>query len=269
MFSRRDLLKLGLISGAYGVLGPAPRRRAFADGLPPSPPTTAFLVELPIAPIAQPVAPFPTRADPGDCVNVDGTTAFHVHGPRVAPTNTQFFLIHERAAPHSFHPQLPANVIWGYDGMMPGPTFMARSGTPFLVRFVNDLPENDPVGIGEPISAIHRHGGWQFPEDDGNPLDTFCSGQSRDYFYPNEADDLQEQNEHSTLWYHDHAIDITGPNVYRGLAGFFLSFNTLDTGNETDPPPALGLPSGDFDIGLVIQDRLFDRNGFLVYDKDR
>jgi len=68
------------------------------------------------------------------------------------------------------------------------------------------------------------------------------------------------------MWYHDHAIDITAENVYRGLAGFYVSFNTLDTGNETDPPPALGLPSGDFDIGLVIQDRLFDRNGFLVYD---
>ncbi|TMA48655.1 MAG: hypothetical protein E6J83_02960, partial [Deltaproteobacteria bacterium] len=206
MFSRRDLLKLGLISGTYGLLGPAPRRRAFADGLPPSPRTTPFLVELPIAPIAQPVAPFPTRGDPGNCVNVDGTTAFHVHGPRVVPTNTQFFLIHERVGAHAFHPQLPPNVIWGYDGMTPGPTFMARSGTPFLVRFVNDLPENDPVGIGEPINAIHRHGGWQFPEDDGYPLDTFCAGQSRDYYYPNEADDLDEQNEHSTLWYHDHAI---------------------------------------------------------------
>ena len=279
MFSRRDLLKLGLISGAYGVLGPAPRRRAFADGLPPSPPTTAFLVELPIAPIAQPVAPFPTRADPGDCVNVDGTTAFHVHGPRVVPTNTQFFLIHERAAPHSFHPQLPANVIWGYDGMMPGPTFMARSGTPFLVRFVNDLPENDPVGIGEPISAIHRHGGWQFPEDDGYPLDTFCSGQSRDYFYPNEADDLDPQNEHATLWYHDHAIDITAQNVYRGLAGFFLNFDEVDSMlGEVDPNPRalrlpgrmVSLPSGgmfrEFDVPLVFQDRRFDPNGFLVYD---
>ena len=26
------------------------------------------------------------------------------------------------------------------------------------------------------------------------------------------------------------------------------------------------MPSGEFDIGLVVQDRQFDRNGFLVYD---
>ena len=279
MLTRRDLLKLGLVSGAYSLLGPTPRRRLFADELPSSPSTTPFVVELPIAPVKQSVAPFPTQADPGNCVNADGTTAFHVHGPRVVPTNTQFFLIHEQATPHSFHPELPSNVTWGYDGMVPGPTFLAQSGTPFLVRFVNDLPQNDPVGIGEPITVIHRHGGFQFEEDDGYPLDTFCCGQSRDFFYPNEADDLQEQNEHSTLWYHDHAIDITGPNVYRGLAGFFLNFDQVDTiaGEVDTSPRALRLPgrmvslaSGEtfreFDVPLVVQDRQFDQNGFLVFD---
>src|SRR5438552_13010898 len=279
MLARRDILKAGLAGGAYSLLGSSSRRRAFADTLPSSPRTTPFVVELPIAPLARPVDPFPTLADPANCVNVDGTTAFHVSGPRAVPTNTQFFLIHERAASHSFHPELPPNVIWGYDGMSPGPTFLARSGTPSLVRFVNDLPMNDPVGIGEPISAIHRHGGFQFPEDDGYPLDTFCTSQSRDYFYPNEADDLQEQNEHSTLWYHDHAIDITGMNVYRGLAGFFLNFDRVDSiAGELDtgaaalrlPGRMVALPSGDqfrqFDVPLVFQDKRFDQNGFLAFD---
>src|SRR5437867_3281256 len=191
MLTRRQMLKAGLAGGGYALLGtgyvllgPGRSRRVFADQLRASPPTTPFLEELPIAPIAQPVARFATRADPANCVNVDGTTAVHVHGPRVVPTNAQFFLIHERPAPHSFHPQLPSTVIWGYNGMAPGPTFLGRSGTPFLVRFVNDLPMNDPVGFGEPITAVHRHGGFQAPEDDGYPLDTFCTGQSRDYFYP-------------------------------------------------------------------------------------
>src|SRR5207253_2480063 len=129
MFTRRDILKAGLAGGAYGALGPAPRRRVFADSLPPSPRTTPFVVALPIAPIAQPTAAFATRADPGNCVNVDGSTAFHVHGPRVVPTNSQFFMIHEQARPHSFHPQLPPNVIWGYNGIAPGPTFISRCGT--------------------------------------------------------------------------------------------------------------------------------------------
>src|SRR5262249_52724847 len=186
--SRRDLLRWGIVTGGAAFL-PGGVRNLLADDTPTSPRTTPFVVELipgrGIPPIAQPVAPFPTLRDPGNCVNVDGSTAFHVSGPRSVPANTEFFVIHERPVSHSFHPQLPNNVLWGYNGSIPGPTFIAKSGTPQLVRFVNDLPTNDPVGIGEPITAIHRHGGFQKPEDDGYPLDTFCSGQSRDYFYPN------------------------------------------------------------------------------------
>ncbi len=287
MLTRRQMLKAGLAGGGYALLGggyvllgPGRSRRVFADQLPSSPPTTPFLEELPIAPIAQPVARFATRPDPTNCVNVDGTTAIHVSGPRVVPTNAQFFLIHERQALHSFHPRLPPSSVWGYNGMVPGPTFLGRSGTPVLVRFVNDLPTNDPVGIGEPISAVHRHGGFQAPEDDGYPLDTFCTGQSRDYFYPQTpAPNVfglpnPEQNEESTMWYHDHAIDITGPNVYRGLAGFFLNFDEVDSflGEEDPNPRALRLPGRmrgqvrEFDIPIVIQDKLFDQDGRLVFD---
>src|SRR5215468_5635925 len=98
--TRRDMLKLGIAVGGAAVL---PGRRLLADGgggsnLGPSPRTRPFVVELlpgrGLPPVAQPVAPFPTLADPGNCVNPDGTTAFHVHGPRVVPANTQFFLIH-------------------------------------------------------------------------------------------------------------------------------------------------------------------------------
>jgi FtsP/CotA-like multicopper oxidase with cupredoxin domain len=274
--TRRDLLRWGIVTGGAALL-PGGVRFSRADSgssgsgnLPSSPQTTPFVDELRpgrgIPPIAQPVAAFATRTDPADCVNPDGTRAFHVSGPRVVPPNTKFYLIHEREGIHKFHRDLPDNIIWGYDGITPGPTFVARSGTPDLVRFVNDLPEDDPVRIGEPITAIHRHGGFQSAENDGYPLDTFCTDQSRDYFFPNVPDAGLLQNEHSTNWYHDHAIDITAENVYRGLAGFYVYFNQLDTGNENDGPPALGLPSGEFDIGLVIQDRRFDRNGFLFYD---
>jgi len=292
--TRRDLLRWGIVTGGAAML-PGGVRLSRADSGSSgsgsgssgsgsgsgssSPRTTPFVVELRpgqgIPPIAQPVTPFPTLPDPDDCVNVDGSTAYHVSGPRVVPAGTEFYRIHEEPVVHSFHPELPPNVLWGYDGQIPGPTFVAystvypppgKAGTPHLIRFVNDLPENDPVRIGEPITAIHRHGGFQHAEDDGYPLDTFCEGQSRDYFFANAPDAGLLQNEHATNWYHDHAIDITAENVYRGLAGFYLYFNKLDTGNETDPPPALGLPSGEFDIGLVLQDRRFDRNGFLVYD---
>ena len=77
------------------------------------------------------------------------------------------------------------------------------------------------------------------------------------------------------MWYHDHFFDFTGPNVYRGLAGFFLVFDDLDTGNEAT---GLMLPSnkftsqgvtndvGPFDIPLVLQDKRVDSFGRLIYD---
>jgi len=210
--SRRDLLRWGIISGGAAALAGA-LRNSRGDSLPSSPPTTPFVLELlpgrGIPPVAKTVDRFPTLRDPGDTVNPDGTKPFHVSGPRIVPANTAFYKIYTKEVNHSFHPQLPNNVLWGYDGSIPGPTIVSRSGTPQLVRFFNKLPQNNPVGIGEPINAIHRHGGFQAPEDDGYPLDTFSSGESRDYFYPNHPANNLPQNEHSTLWYHDHSIDVT------------------------------------------------------------
>jgi FtsP/CotA-like multicopper oxidase with cupredoxin domain len=68
------------------------------------------------------------------------------------------------------------------------------------------------------------------------------------------------------MWYHDHLFDFTAPNVVRGLAGFYLVFDEIDSGDENDEYPALGLPSGDFDIPLVIQDRRIGYDGQLLYD---
>jgi FtsP/CotA-like multicopper oxidase with cupredoxin domain len=272
--NRREALKLGALAGGIGLIGSGAAWSQFASS---SPPTTPFLEPLPIAPIARPVPAFPTLPDP-TCINVDGSTAFHVHGPRSVPALANYYLIHQTVTNHSFHPQLPANSMWGYSGSVPGPTFIATSGTASLIRFVNDLPANDP-GIGTPISAIHRHGGHQSPENDGYPVDTFCSGQSRDYLFPNKPDEGLAQNEQSTGLYHDHAIDVTAENVYRGLAGFNLNFDQLDSlAGEADTSPfALKLPGRmrtladgsavrDFDIPIVIQDKQFDSRGYLAYD---
>lgn len=273
--TRRGALRAGLLgAGAFALNYPSAR----SDDLPASPATTPFLDPLPIARLAEPVPAFATQADP-TATNVDGSKTFHVSGPRQVPANTAFYRIAERQALHRFHSQLPETSIWGYDGLVPGPTIITQSRIPSLIRFANYLPEKDDVGIGEPISAIHRHGGFQAPEDDGYPLDTFKSGQSRDYYFPNDPADGLPENEHSTLWYHDHAIDVTAVNVYRGLAGFQIHFDALDSlKGEDDPhPQAFRLPgkmvtaadgsrSRAFDIPLVFQDKSFDSAGRLVYD---
>ena len=85
---------------------------------------------------------------------------------------------------------------------------------------------------------------------DGQPELTILPGETDVYEYPN-------NQEPATLWYHDHALGITRLNVYSGMAGFYLLRDAFET--------ALGLPSGEFEIPVVIQDREFNPDGSLFY----
>jgi FtsP/CotA-like multicopper oxidase with cupredoxin domain len=60
-----------------------------------------------------------------------------------------------------------------------------------------------------------------------------------------------------TSFYHAHPDMNTGKEVYMGIAGLFIV--------EDDEELALGLPSGEFDIPLLIQDKRFDANNQIVY----
>jgi spore coat protein A len=72
----------------------------------------------------------------------------------------------------------------------------------------------------------------------------------KDHEYPNEQ-------RAATLWYHDHRMDFTGPQVWRGLAGFHII--------RDDEEDALPLPGGEKDVPLMICDRSFDEDGSFLY----
>ncbi|MGW4473044.1 multicopper oxidase family protein [Nonomuraea sp. NPDC004354] len=131
--------------------------------------------------------------------------------------------------------------IWGYDGQFPGPTIRAPSGRRTVVRVTNRL--------GAP-TVTHLHGGHTPPESDGYPTDLVQPGTHRDHVFP-----LEQRA--ATLWYHDHRMDHTGPQVWRGLAGFFLVGD--------DQEEALPLPSGERDVPLLICDRSFAADGTMPY----
>jgi spore coat protein A len=131
--------------------------------------------------------------------------------------------------------------IWGYNGLYPGPTIKARSGRQTVVRQVNNLQES---------MSVHLHGGHTPPESDGHPTDLIGPGATKTYVYPN-------NQVAATLWFHDHAIDVTGRHVYMGLAGFYLLSDSIED--------SLPLPKGDNDVALLIQDRLFNSDGSLNY----
>ena len=164
------------------------------------------------------------------------------------------------------HRDLGSTLVWGYDGVYPGPTIEAQRNEPIKVSWVNRLPSrhrlevdsclHGPHGYDDkqshprPRAVVHLHGGHVPPEVDGYPEATLLPGQAVSYAYPN----LQNS---STLWYHDHALGITRLNVYMGLAGMYLIRDSLEA--------KLNLPHGPHEIPLVIQDRSFNKDGSLRY----
>jgi len=149
-------------------------------------------------------------------------------------------------------------------------------GVPMMVPF-NPSPPYMHVGNpliynGAPPAVVHLHGG-EVPSDyDGGPEQWFTSDGLKKglayrsapgapangavYVYPNGQDA-------ATLWFHDHTLGATRLNVYAGLAAFYLLRDpaTMDTG----VPATGGLPAGDYEIEIAIQDRMFDTNGQWLF----
>lgn len=122
-----------------------------------------------------------------------------------------------------------------------GPTIKVRKGEKIRIRFKNELPEE---------SIVHWHGMHVPEEDDGHPTDIISNGETYVYEY-------EIMNRAGTYWYHPHPHGRTGPQVYNGLAGMLLVSD-----KEEDN---LGLPTGEFDRAVVIQDRSIDNDNQLVY----
>jgi spore coat protein A len=162
---------------------------------------------------------------------------------------------------HAMHSQLPPTTVWGYEGQYPGPLFDVTRGRPIVVDWENHLPQRhlfriDPHihGAMPPVPAVrtvpHLHGSRTTSESDGLPEKWFTPGSSARYHYPN-------SQPAATLWYHDHAVGITRLNVYAGLSGFYFL--------RDDPERSMHLPSGDYEIPLVLHDRTLDDEAQLVY----
>jgi spore coat protein A, manganese oxidase len=189
--------------------------------------------------------------------------------PTIDATGGGSFNLSMAPAMHRFHADLPLTPTWGYGGASYlGPTFEARRYVPITVVSQNQLGTH-PLAFAidttlhgaleadktTPRASLHLHGGNTEAQSDGHPEATFLPGHSRAYNYAN-------NQEAANLWYHDHALGITRLNVYAGLAGFYLMRDDLDTGHADNP---LGLPAGEYEVPLVIQDKMFDSDGKLAY----
>ena len=218
---------------------------------------------------AQPAQRFATEFDPNRLEKfVDPLPVPRMampHGSRPDPTDLKrrlpYYRIAMRQSTVQFHRDLKPATIWGFDGSVPGPTFETRSGEGILVEWANELPARHLLSIDHKIhgaergkpevrAAVHMHGAKTRPESDGYPEDWIVPGKSIVYHYPNQQDA-------ATLWYHDHALGINRLNVYAGLVGMFLIRDPYEDG--------LNLPQGKYELPLVLFDRLFTRDGQLLY----
>lgn len=134
---------------------------------------------------------------------------------------------------------------------------------------MNDLPEKHFLPIDRTLhgsghnmpevrTVVHLHGASVEPESDGYPDAWYTNNfgkcgprfSQKIYKYPN-------KQRPAMLWYHDHAVGITRLNVYAGLVGLYIIRNEEER--------SLNLPSGVYEIPLVIQDKSFNDDGSLFY----
>jgi FtsP/CotA-like multicopper oxidase with cupredoxin domain len=138
-----------------------------------------------------------------------------------------------------------ASVLQHIPGSYLGPILRLRTGQRLRLHFTNELDQP---------SIVHWHGLHVPEEADGHPRLAIDPGETYTYEYT-------VRNRAGTYWYHPHPHGQTGPQVYQGLAGLLLVSD-----EEED---VAGLPSGEYDMPLVLQDRTFDRDNQLVYLRNR
>ncbi|MEV0263638.1 multicopper oxidase domain-containing protein [Streptomyces sp. NPDC050617] len=168
------------------------------------------------------------------------------------------------------HSQLPPSLMWAYDGQIPGPTVEVRRGARLRVAWTNGLsgpyplikvetkvqantmlpgydPDADTFDRGAPKlppwTVVHLHGARTGGGNDGWTDNAVAPGETQLSEYANDQ-------AATTLWYHDHAMNITSLNVMTGLTGMYWI--------RDEEEEALGLPDGPQEIPLVLCDRNLD-----------
>jgi len=169
---------------------------------------------------------------------------------------------------HKFHRDLPKTKVWGYNGLVPGPTFNVEKNQPIYVRWANNLPTKHFLPVDKTIhgashnpevrTVVHLHGSPSEPASDGHPEAWFTRNfrQTGPHFMK-EIYHYTNQEKATALWYHDHTLGITRLNVYAGLAGLYFV--------RDEQERSLPLPKDKYEVPLIIQDKTFNPDGSLFY----
>jgi FtsP/CotA-like multicopper oxidase with cupredoxin domain len=130
---------------------------------------------------------------------------------------------------------------WMLNGSLPSPLIRIRQGERFRVTLDNQLPDD---------LILHWHGLTPPEHSDGHPRLAVPRGGRYDYDFPVE-------NRAGTYWYHSHTHWRTAKHTALGIGGMLLV--------EDDEERALGLPAGEYEIPIILQDRKLDAEGRITY----
>ncbi len=132
------------------------------------------------------------------------------------------------------------NVV-GYQNGLLGPTIRIQKGATVNMPFQNKMTEH---------TNVHWHGLVIPATMDGHPDQMIMPSESFNFQFT-----VNQQA--GTNWYHPHLHQLTGKQVTQGLAGLFIV--------ESTEEKALNLPSGMYEVPLIIQDKRFNTDGTIKY----
>ena len=139
----------------------------------------------------------------------------------------------------------PADTITPVGDSYTGPLIRLRRGQRFRARLENGLPED---------TTVHWHGLHVPPDVDGQPRLPIKPGEAMTVAF-------EVRDRAGLYWYHPHPHGPNGGRVgfqsYAGLAGPLVI--------EDEAERALGLPAGDQEMILILQDRRFAGDNELTY----
>src|SRR5579859_4415285 len=206
---------------------------------------------------------------------------------------------------HPSFPTQNANRVWTFQGTFPPKLTQVRYGEPVLFRHHNGLTTDikNNGGFGRYTLTTHEHNAHHGAENDGFTGAYFWPNQFYDYHWPwvlagfttintgatdpragapSDSGGINKvpgdwHETMSTHWFHDHMFTFTDQNVYKCNAGMNNIYSSLDRGDETvNDGVNLRLPSGssngkgwgnlDFDVNLMLSDKVWDANGQLNMD---
>ena len=159
-----------------------------------------------------------------------------------AGTGSARFTMEVNRGNKEFFPGKPTATL-GYNGNFLGPTIRVRNGQRFKIAVKNNLSQ---------VTTLHWHGMHLPARWDGGPRQPIAPGTTW-------SPEFTIKQQAATLWYHPHAMGLTGEQVYHGLAG--LVYIEDEVSDQLDIPKTYGKD----DIPLVIQDRRFFRDGRFAY----